>query len=142
MKEKSYGICPYYIKDNKIYILLNKTSDFSPFNFFKGKIEENETINECAIREFAEEARVDLSDYKLEDFFEQKNRRKDIGIFLLHIDKELDIYIDRKEIYTYKWIDIDEEIELSKNQQKIYNQIFIFLKPLREYLKYTSITID
>ena len=140
MKEKSYGICPFYIKDRKIFILINKTSEVSYWNFFKGKIEGSETKEECSIRELCEEARYDFSDYKLDDYFEQKNRRKDVGIFLIQIDKPVDIYIDRKEIYSYEWKELTSDIIFSRNQQKIYNKIFLFLKPLRNYLKFTAIT--
>jgi len=140
MKERSYGICPYYIKDRKIFILLNKTSYISDWNFFKGKIEKEETKKECVIREFIEEARFDLSDYKLENYFEQKNRRKDIGIFLVQIEDKIDFYFDRKEIFEYQWLELNPNIKLSKNQQKIFNDIFIFFKPLRDYLEFTSIT--
>ena len=140
MKEKSYGISPYYIKDREIFILLNKTSHISDWNFFKGKIEKDETIKECALREFAEEARHDFSEHPLEDFFLQKNKRKDVGIFLIQIEKRLEFYYDRKEIFQYDWIKLESDIKLSKNQQKIYNDIFLFLKPLKDYLKNTSIT--
>lgn len=55
MKKYSYGICPYIIRENKVFILLNQTSYKSTWNFFKGKIEEGETIHQAAQREFAEE---------------------------------------------------------------------------------------
>ena len=140
MKEKSYGISPYFVKNKKIYILLNKTSYVSDWNFFKGKIEGEETKIQCAIREFCEEARFDFSDYRLEDYFEQKNKRKDIGIFLVQVEEKMDFYFDRKEIFEYEWVELDTDIKLSPNQQKIYNDIFLFLKPLRNYLEFTSIT--
>jgi len=128
MKEKSYGICPYKIKDNSVFILMNKTSKNSEWNFFKGKIE-NEGVIDCAIREFKEETGVKIKEKDLEDFFFQQNKRKDIGIFLVDWSLYKDKFkFNKREIYKGKWIDIfkNKNLKVSKNQKEIYNQIVTY----------------
>jgi 8-oxo-dGTP pyrophosphatase MutT (NUDIX family) len=138
MKEYSYGIAPYRISDGKIYLLLNKTSSVSDWNFFKGKIEDGETIEECAVREFLEETGCDLSSLYKEKFFFQKNKRKDIGIFLIQVF-DLDIQIS-DEIFSFDWIELKDDLVFSKNQIKIYNDIFLYFSGLRIYFNKTTTT--
>ena len=129
MKKKSFGICPYIIKDKSVFILMNKTSKKSDWNFFKGKIEDKESVIDCAIREFKEEAGIKVKEEDLEAFFIQQNKRKDIGVFL--IDWSLynkSFKFDKREIYKSKWIDIfkNKDLKISKNQKEIYNQILTY----------------
>jgi 8-oxo-dGTP pyrophosphatase MutT (NUDIX family) len=100
MKLHSYGIAPYSIIGGNFFILLNKTSERSDYNFFKGKIEHNEEIADCAIREFYEETGVKVKKSDLEDYFKQKSPRKDVGIFLVDWNKysHLDFHFQEKEI--------------------------------------------
>jgi len=128
-KVKSFGICPYIIKDNSVFILMNKTSKKSDWNFFKGKMEDKEGVIDCAIREFKEEVGVKVKEDDLEEFFIQINKNKDIGIFL--VDWSLynkSFKFDKKEIYKAEWIDIfkNPDLKVSKNQRKIYEQILTY----------------
>lgn len=124
MKEYSYGICPYKLKDKKAYILLNKTGRVGDWNFFKGKIEKDETIEECAVREFSEETGTMVPPEVLENFFTQNSPRKDVGIFLTDWTKlDLTICPDREEIFSYSWVEVTKDVVTSKNQQKIYDNI-------------------
>jgi 8-oxo-dGTP pyrophosphatase MutT (NUDIX family) len=129
-KEYSYGICPYQIMNGTFYVLLNKTSKKSYFNFFKGKREGNETIEECAIREFREETGIQVHEKKLENFFFQKNKRKNIGIYLVDWTyyQHLPFDFQEEEIWSASWVPLFN-IEVSKNQLKIMNNIEIFFKP-------------
>ena len=127
-KIKSFGICPYIIKENSVFILMNKSSKKSCWNFFKGKIE-IEGVIDCAIREFKEETGVKIKENDLEEFFFQINKKKDIGIFL--VDWSLynkKFKFNNREIYKAKWIDIFKNFDLnvSKNQKEIYNQILTY----------------
>jgi len=128
MKELSCGFCPYIIKNDGIYIFLNKTSRCSLWNFFKGKIESGESFEECAEREFLEETGFDLSSYHKEKVFFQKNKRKNILIYLVEIDIEIEAKRSQ-EIYSSAWIRLDPKIIVSKNQSKIFSDIFIYFKP-------------
>jgi len=127
-KVNSYGICPYLIINNLYYILLNKTSENSKLNFFKGKINKNENISNCAIREFKEETDILIKISDFEEYFYQYNRRKNIGIYLVDWTKyyKKEFNFDKKEIYSTYWKRINNST-ISKNQIKIYNDISLFL---------------
>jgi len=131
VKSYSYGLCPY-IYDNGIKVLLNKTSLCSDFNFFKGKIEEGETIKLCAQREFLEEygVLVNLDDF--EDYFYQTSRHKDIGIFLVNFTKYENKSVKNREIYSSSFESLDKVV-LSKNQRKLQNQIIYRLKEIERW---------
>jgi 8-oxo-dGTP pyrophosphatase MutT (NUDIX family) len=135
-KEYSYGLCPYSIMNGYFYVLLNKTSAESYFNFFKGKIEEGETIEECAQREFYEETgvKVDIKDF--EKYYFQKSPRKDVGIFLVDWAKyqHLPFHFQEKEIWSATWVQL-KDIETSKNQQQIINAIETDFKPRKQQLR-------
>ncbi len=136
MKQKSYGICPYQIMNGNFYILLNKTSKISYYNFFKGKIEHNESIEVCAQREFYEETGVKVDKEDFEDYFFQKSKRKDIGIYLVDWSKyhKTIFNFQQEEIWSASWVPLGE-IEMSKNQQKIINDINLFFAPKINSLK-------
>jgi len=135
MKEKSYGIIPYKVdfKKNEIKILLTKTHKQSEsYDFIKGKIEENETIKECAIREVEEEVNIKLNENELEDFVLQKNKNKDIGLFFVNFNgKDIDYsFFPNREIYGIEWFNISDLPKISNNQSKIVTTI------LQKFWKY------
>jgi len=128
MKEKSYGIIPYKIdfKNNEVKILLAKTNKhFEVYDFIKGKIEDNETIEECAIREVEEEINIKLNKNELEDFILQKNKKKDVGLFFVNFnDKDIDYsYFPNREIYCLEWFNVSNLPKISYNQSKIITSI-------------------
>lgn len=135
-KEYSYGIAPYQIMNGYFYVLLNKTSEESYYNFFKGKIEDGETVKECAIREFYEETGILVDENSLEEYFYQKSPRKDVGIFLVDWAKyhHLPFNFQEKEIWSATWVRL-KNIETSKNQQKIINEIELMFKPRTQQLR-------
>jgi len=135
-KEYSFGLCPYQIMNGHFFVLLNKTSEESFFNFFKGKIEEGETYEECAKREFFEETGIDVNISDFEDYFFQKSYRKDVGIFLIDWVKYQDknFNFQEQEIWSSHWVRLND-IQTSKNQQKIINDIQLFFKPKENSLK-------
>lgn len=135
MKEKSYGVVFYLIKKNRIFILLSSTSSTSGLGCVKGKIEDNETIIEASIREFEEEAYITVKEEYLEKFFHQKNKKKDIGVFLYNVKNIPDWEnlfqgnrLKRFEKKELKYVGFFELESLSterivKNQQKIVKNI-------------------
>lgn len=134
MKEYSYGICPYKVENNAFYILVNKSSETSFYNFFKGKTEEGETPKQTAIREFFEEAGIKLNQRNLEEYYEQKNPRKDIGIFLYDFTTlEYELKLQESEIYSAEWLKVGDDINLSKNQSKIYNHMCLDFYPRMKF---------
>ena len=135
MKEKSYGIIPYKIdfKKNEVKILLSKThKQTDSYDFIKGKIEENETIKECVVREVEEEINVELNENELEDFILQKNKKKDIGLFFVNFNgKDIDYsFFPNREIYELEWFNINNLPKISNNQSKIITYI------LQKFWKY------
>jgi len=124
-KAYSYGIVPYRNNKGKIEILLNKTSKVSDLNFFKGKQNHLESIEDCARREFTEETGLIATD--LEDYFYGTSKRKNIGVFLsnwnsIKGDTSMNSF-DKREIFYWDWYDISENLVFSKNQQKIFEEL-------------------
>jgi len=128
-KEKSYGVAPYLIINGQYYILLNKTSEHSRYNFFKGKIEEGETIAQCAKREFWEETGVEVDERDFEEYFFQKSSKKDVGIFLINWSKYINkkFQFQKREIWASYWVEVDD-VQTSKNQKEIVDSIESFFK--------------
>ena len=125
MKEYSYGVCPYRIKNNKVQILLIQPKGHTEWGFIKGKIEEGETTAECAKRETFEETRIDIKINNLENYFEQNNKRKDVGIYLINT-KTLNlknIRLQKGEVHKIKFFDIESDILINKNQSLILQNI-------------------
>ena len=124
-KEYSYGVCPYKIKKGKVQILLIQPKGHTEWGFIKGKIEPNETITECAKRETLEETNIDIIINNLEDYFIQKNKRKDVGIFLINT-KTLNlknIKLQKGEVHRIKFFDLESDIIINKNQSSILENI-------------------
>ena len=86
-KQHSFGIVPYMIINGYYFILLNKTSKRSFFNFFKGKRIRPETTIETALREFQEETGIQVKETDLGEYFFQENSRKNIGVYLVDFSK-------------------------------------------------------
>ena len=136
MKVKSFGICPNRYLNGTIEILLCKSSKNSCYGFVKGKREFAETNKEAAVREFYEEVGIKVRKKKLENKFCQKNKNKDICIYLLDFsDIDEKFKLNKKEIYSIDWIPINKSIEICKNQQEIFNQIIIFLNKKLYWIK-------
>lgn len=135
MKEHSYGVAPYKIINNKVYLFVNKASKESLNGFFKGKIEINESIKECAKRELFEESNLLIDINDLEHYFFQNSIRKNIGIFLIdsyNIDfKTLKI---NEEIFSTEWIELNELcLSILGNQSKILDDMILHFKSLNKY---------
>ena len=126
MKEYSYGLIPYLIENDSIKVLLSSTSPKDKeWGFVKGKIENNESLEECAIREVSEEIGIKVDENDLEEMLYQKNKRKDIGLFYVNWEKykHLNFIIDHTELYKVQWFSMSDlekyKITVYKNQHDI-----------------------
>ncbi len=126
MKEYSYGICPYIEKDGKNYILMIQPKGHKEWGFCKGKIEKNESKKDCALRETFEEIGLKVDKKNLEDYFEQYNRRKDVGIYLFNMNNlnlNTSFKLNKKEVHKIKLFDLESDIKIYTNQKEILKQI-------------------
>lgn len=86
-KIKAYGVCVYKIEQHTIKVLMCKSRQSkSKWGFLKGVAEDFETKEETALREFFEESSIETEKKYFEKYFEQKNPKKDIGIFLVNFN--------------------------------------------------------
>jgi len=82
---KAYGIVPYYVKGDDIKILLCKSvASKDRWGCLKGTKTRNETAYECAKREFFEESSISVDVALFEEYFEQLNDDKDVGVWLVN----------------------------------------------------------
>jgi ADP-ribose pyrophosphatase YjhB (NUDIX family) len=141
IKIKAYGICLYKIVDNNIYILLCKSVQSNErWGLLKGKSEKDETPIQTALREFEEESSIKLKQNYLEQYFEQINDTKDIGIWLVNFNKLSSIqkqyFIDNTlkrnhlswENSKVKFFDIKDLPQIKKKQKYLIKQIKDYLQ--------------
>jgi ADP-ribose pyrophosphatase YjhB (NUDIX family) len=140
MKLKAYGICLYKKQNGTIKILLCKSvKSHHKWGFLKGGSEPLETPHETAIREFQEESSIIIRNNFFEDYFEQINEKKDIGIFLVNYaniknicryfdnDKLLEKYLSWENIQA-KFFDIKKLPKIKRKQEKLLKEIVTHLK--------------
>jgi ADP-ribose pyrophosphatase YjhB (NUDIX family) len=139
-KLKAYGICIYKIKDKRIQILLCKSVNSNEkWGFLKGIALKYEQHKRCAQREFFEESSIYVQMEVYEEYFEQTNTSKDVGIWLVNYDKVHgidDYFLDdvlgnnylSKENSKVKFFDIENLPKIRTKQLKIAKEIKAFLK--------------
>jgi len=139
---KAYGICLYKIEKNSTKVLLCKSvSSKERWGFLKGVEEKNETKEQTAIREFHEECGIKIDKKQLENYFDQINKIKDIGIYLVNYDKINNIesfFIDEKllsnhlswENSSVKFFNINKLPLIKNKQTNLTNNIVKYLKGL------------
>ncbi|GGD34751.1 hypothetical protein GCM10012288_05910 [Malaciobacter pacificus] len=138
--EKAYGVVPYLAIDDDIKILLCKSvASKNKWGCLKGSKEKNETAYECAQREFYEESSINVEIGLFEDYFEQINLEKDIGIWLVNaknIEGLEEFFNEDKLKSNYlswenskvKFFSLDDLPEIKKKQMKLINQVKDFLR--------------
>lgn len=125
MKEYSYGVVIYRIKDYTTDLLLMKARGHNEWGMLKGKIEQNESIKECAVREVFEESGIIVNPNYFEDYFENNTKRKLVGIFLIqdiHCDLS-HIKLCHIEVEELSWCNINDYKQVQPNQRPIYDDI-------------------
>ena len=143
LKIKAYGICLYKIKKGTIKILLCKaTSSKKKWGFLKGVTENNESKKQTAQREFFEESSIRIPTKYFEQYFEQLNDEKDIGIYLVNSDNIHDIHaidsffiddiLESKylswENQKVKFFNIEQLPLIKQKQSKLIIEVINFLK--------------
>lgn len=139
-KTKAYGICLYKKEKQTVKILLCKSAfSVKKWGFLKGVRTNLETKQQTAVREFYEESGIDIKLYQLERYFEQRNEKKDIGIFLVNFDKIKKIntfFINNRlndkylciENSEVKFFDIKDLPPIKKKQVNMMEEIVKYLK--------------
>lgn len=144
-KIKAYGVLPYKIEDKRIKILLCKSvKSLDKWGCLKGMQINNESSKECAKREFFEESSIKVETFLFEDYFEQKNSEKDVGIWLVNenkIENIQDYFLDDKLYDNYlswenskvKYFDLEDLPLIKKKQVKLISQIKDFLQNKHQF---------
>ncbi|MFA6789208.1 MAG: NUDIX domain-containing protein [Arcobacteraceae bacterium] len=139
-KSKAYGICIYKIKNKTIKILLCKSiNSQEKWGFLKGITLKYEQHKRCAQREFFEESSIFVRMENYEEYFEQINPTKDVGIWLVNYEKVEhidDYFLDdvlgsnylSKENSEVKFFDIENLPKIRTKQLKIAKDLKSFLK--------------
>lgn len=128
MKELSFGICIYKnntlnVSDTEIFLIRPK--GHFEFSFIKGKLEDDEPIKCCALRETLEETNISFDINNLEDYFCQNTDKKFIGIFLIdyqNVDMS-NIILQEREVQELVGFNLTHDIPINKNQKEILKQI-------------------
>lgn len=139
-KLRAYGVLPYKVENKKIKILLCKSvKSLNKWGCLKGLQQGSESSKMCAKREFFEESSINVGIHHFEEFFLQRNKNKDIGIWLINCDKidNLDYFItDDKlndqflswENSKVKFFDIQKLPAIKKKQKLLIQKIKGFLE--------------
>ena len=137
---KAYGIVPYYVKGDDIKILLCKSvASKDRWGCLKGTKTRNETAYECAKREFFEESSISVDVALFEEYFEQLNDDKDVGVWLVNFKniENIEKYFTNdtlKEKYLswenskVKFFSLNNLPKIKKKQQDLITEIKDFLK--------------
>ncbi|MDN5094352.1 NUDIX domain-containing protein [Aliarcobacter butzleri] len=137
---KAYGIVPYYVKGEDIKILLCKSvASKDRWGCLKGTKTRNETAYECAKREFFEESSISVDVALFEEYFEQLNDDKDVGVWLVNFKniENIEKYFTNdtlKEQYLswenskVKFFSLNNLPKIKKKQQDLITEIKDFLK--------------
>jgi len=116
-KIKAFGVCIYTMDSETIEILLCKSvSSLNNWGCLKGVIEKNESNQQCAKREFFEESSIDVDIKDFEEYFEQSNKEKDIGIWLVNKKNVKNI-----ESYFFENKLLDNYLSWENSKVKFFN---------------------
>jgi ADP-ribose pyrophosphatase YjhB (NUDIX family) len=138
--EKAYGVVPYIVVENDIKILLCKSvASKDKWGCLKGTKNKTETAYACAQRELFEESAINVEIGIFEDYFEQINIDKDIGVWLVNsnnIEGLEELFFEDKLKSNYlswenskvKYFSLDELPRIKKKQVTLINDIKDFLK--------------
>jgi predicted NUDIX family NTP pyrophosphohydrolase len=136
---KSYGIVLYKAskKDIKILLCLGIASE-DKWGCLKGSKDKDETAYNCAKREFFEESSINVDIALFEDYFEQINIEKNVGVWLVNASNidNLDRYFDKDSLKPeylswenceVKFFSINKLPKIKSKQKDLLRQIKEFL---------------
>ena len=137
---KAYGVVPYLVTKDDIKILLCKSvASKDKWGCLKGTKTKSETAFECAKREFFEESSINVEIELFENYFEQLNIDKDVGIWLvdgINIDN-LDKFFTNDTLKTnylswenskVKFFSLNNLPRIKSKQMALINEIKDFLQ--------------
>jgi len=137
---KAYGVVPYLVSKNDIKILLCKSVlSKDKWGSLKGLKEKDENPYECAQRELFEESSLKVEIGLFEDYFEQVNLEKDIGIWIVNasnIEGLSEMFYEDKLKSNYlswenskvKFFSLNELPVIRKKQINLIKEIKTFLE--------------
>lgn len=148
-KENSYGVCAWRLNEDKeieISLIKPVINNNDSWGFPKGRIEPGETEIEAALREFEEEAGNLELDYIFNRKFFQKNKHKNVSIWLGRLTENSE-HNKQNIDETGKILKHDFENEEARffplnDLPKIFYSQKIILKHIKEYFKTQIIFIE
>jgi ADP-ribose pyrophosphatase YjhB (NUDIX family) len=137
---KAYGVVPYLLNGQDIKILLCKSvASKDKWGCLKGTKTKNETAFECAKREFTEESSINVDIALFEDYFEQINIDKDIGIWLVNAGniENLNKYFDGDTLKNnyLSWENSKVKFFSLNNLPRIKSKQLTLMKEIKDFLK-------
>ena len=137
---KAYGVVPYLLIGEDIKILLCKSvASKDKWGCLKGTKTKNETAFECAKREFTEECSINVDIALFEDYFEQINIDKDIGIWLVNAGniENLNKYFDGDTLKNnyLSWENSKVKFFSLNNLPRIKSKQLTLIKEIKDFLK-------
>ncbi|RTZ96596.1 MAG: NUDIX hydrolase [Deltaproteobacteria bacterium] len=145
-KIKAFGICLYktFNPDHVEILLCKSVNSNTKWGFLKGVQKNGETDIQTAIREFREESTININQYFLEQYFEQHNKSKDIGIWIvnsININSYNNYFTNnslKKECLSSEnsqvsFFDINNLPVIKKKQKYLIHQIVDHFKYERRY---------
>ena len=142
---QAYGVVPYTLKDGDIKILLCRSvASKDKWGCLKGTKTKDETAFECAKREFFEESSIDVEIALFENYFEQLNIDKDIGVWLVNTQniENIDKYFNADTLKTnyLSWENSKVKFFSLNNLPRIKNKQENLLNDIKDFLKNKSLS--
>ena len=137
---KAYGVVPYIIGKNDIKILLCKSvASKDKWGCLKGTKTKDETAFECAKREFFEESSIDVEIALFENYFEQINIDKDVGIWLVNSEniEEMNKYFNGDVLKSnyLSWENSKVKFFSLNNLPRIKNKQLNLITEIKDFLQ-------
>lgn len=105
-------------KSSALIVLEN--NNHKKFGFPKGRKNNYESPKQAAYRELKEETGIDLNKIKYRTGGVVK--RSNVVLYIIYVDQDPKIKIDRKEIIRYEWVNILDLFVKSQKNQDLYNR--------------------
>lgn len=140
---KAYGVVPYLIRDGNIKILLClSVASKNKWGCLKGTKNKDESAYESAKRELFEESSLHVEAALFENYFEQINIDKDVGVWLVNGDniEDLEKYFveDTLKSNYLSWENSKVKFFSLNNLPRIKNKQVNLVKEIKDFLKSKS----
>ncbi|HJE03485.1 NUDIX domain protein [Aliarcobacter thereius] len=144
LHKKAYGIILYKVekKDIKILLCLGVSSD-DKWGCLKGSKNKDESAFICAKREFFEESSIRVDIALFEEYFEQINPDKDIGIWLVNASniENIDRFFEKDSLLKeyLSWENTKVKYFSLKKLPKIKDMQKELIKNVKDFLESKSL---